>query len=55
MAHIEGDQLDEGLALARRQARRSGYVQHAQLMLVAAGISAVGIVAVAAAMMTTLF
>ena len=39
---------------ARQQARTTGYVQHAQVMLMAAGIAAFGIVAVAAAMMTTL-
>jgi hypothetical protein len=39
----------------RRMARHSGHVQRAQSMLVAAGIAAFGIVAVAAAMMTTLF
>lgn len=55
MAHIESDQLDDGLALARRNARQSGYVQHAQIMLVAAGMAAVGIVAVVVAMMTTVF
>jgi hypothetical protein len=55
MAHIESDQLEDGLALARRNARQSGYVQHAQLMLVAAGIAALGIVAVVAAMMATVF
>ena len=38
---------------ARRKARLTGHVQNAQLMLVAAGIAAFGIVAVAAAMLTT--
>ena len=54
MAHIDSNELDGGLALARQNARQAGYVQHAQLMLVAAGIAAAGIVVVVAAMMTTL-
>lgn len=52
MAHI--DSSDNSLAAARQQARQAGYVQHAQVMLIAAGIAAFGIVAVAATMMTTL-
>ena len=52
MAHIDSN--DEGLATARQRARQAGYVQHAQVMLLAAGIAACSIVAVAAAMMTTL-
>ena len=39
---------------ARRHARETGYVQRAQIMLLAAGIAAFGIVAVAASVMTTL-
>lgn len=54
MAHIDGDDSKGGLIAARRNARTAGYVQHAHLMLLAAGIAAFGIVAVAAAMMTTL-
>ena len=38
----------------RRLARHAGHVQRAQGMLLAAGLAAFGIVAVAAAMMTTL-
>jgi hypothetical protein len=52
MAHIQSD--DEGLAAARRQARQAGYIHHAQMMLLAAGIAAFGIVAVAATMMAAL-
>jgi len=55
MAHIDSDDSNGGLMAARRNARTSGYIQHAQLMLMAAGIAAFGIVGVAAAMMTTLF
>lgn len=55
MAHIESNDGDGGLIAARRHARVAGHIQHAQIMLVAAGIAAFGIVAVAAAMMTTLF
>ena len=51
MTHIDSD---EALAAARQQARASGYMQRAQVMLMAAGIAAFGIVAVAATMMTTL-
>lgn len=47
MAHIDIDTV-------RRQVRMSGHVQHAQLMLYAAGLAAFTIVAVAAAIMTTL-
>jgi hypothetical protein len=52
MVHIDTD--DEGLADARRHARQAGHIHNVQLMLAAAGITAFGIVAVAAAMMTTL-
>ena len=52
MAHIDSN--DESLAALRQQARQAGYVQQAQVMLIAAGIAAFGIVAVAAAVMTTL-
>jgi hypothetical protein len=52
MAHIDSN--DDGLAALRQQARQAGYVQQAQVMLIAAGIAAFGIVAVAAAVMTTL-
>lgn len=51
MTHIDSD---EALMAARQQARTTGYVQRAQVMLMAAGIAAFGIVAVAATMMTTL-
>lgn len=43
-----------GLAAAHRRARRAGHIHHAQLMLLAAGLAAMGIVAVAATMMATL-
>lgn len=55
MAHIDSNDRVDMLAAARRRARASGYVQRAQTMAMAAGIAAFGIVAVAAAMMTTLF
>ena len=54
MVHIDSDEAEIVLAAARQQARTSGYVQRAQFMLLAAGIAAFGIVAVAGAMMTTL-
>lgn len=52
MAHIDGNEA--GIEAARAQARHSGYVQNAQMMLVAAGIAAFSIVAVAGAMLTTI-
>jgi len=55
MAHIGSDEAGGPMTAVRRQARMFGYVRQAQLMLMAAGIAAFGIVAVAAAMLTTLF
>jgi hypothetical protein len=54
MAHLDTHETDSALRAARRHTRRMGYMQHAQLMLLAAGLAAFGIVAVAAAMMSTL-
>jgi hypothetical protein len=54
MAHIESSDSDDGLVQARHNARQAGYLQNAQIMLVAAGLAAFGIVAVAATMITTL-
>jgi hypothetical protein len=54
MAHIDTHDGGEGLETARRSARQAGSVQHVQFMLMAAGLAAFGIVAVAAAMVTTL-
>ena len=53
MAHIDTSD-DDGIAATRRQARVSGHVQNAQVMLVAAGIAAFSIVAVATAMLATI-
>jgi hypothetical protein len=53
MAHLDAHD-QHGLQDVRRMARHAGHVQRAQVMLLAAGITAFGIVAVAAAMMTTL-
>lgn len=53
MAHIAADNTSE-LQAIRRHARLGGHVQRAQVMLVAAGMTAFGIVAVAAVMMATL-
>lgn len=55
MAHLETHELDGDMRDVRRLARQAGHVQRAQSMLLAAGLAAFGIVAVAAAMMTTLF
>lgn len=54
MTHLDTHESARVLSTARRRARQAGYVQHVQLMLLAAGLAAFGIVAVAAAMMSTL-
>ena len=54
MTDFDNDRLFSVLG-ARQRARTVGHVQRAQLMLVAAMLSAFGIVAVAAAMMGSLF
>ena len=54
MAHLDMQETDDGIEIARQQARTTGYVHHAQIMLIAAGLAAFGIVAVAAAMLSTL-
>jgi hypothetical protein len=54
MAHFDFNPAERDLNGARLHARQAHYVYRAQTMLVAAGITAVGIVAVAASMMTTL-
>jgi hypothetical protein len=53
MANLDSDHVFSALE-ARRRARLFGHVQHAQLMLLAAGLAGFGIIAVAAAMMGTL-
>lgn len=53
MANIDTDD-EGGIEMARRHARLTGHVQNAQTMLIAAGIAAFGIVAVASAMLTTI-
>ncbi|SEQ62496.1 hypothetical protein SAMN05428969_3742 [Devosia sp. YR412] len=52
MAHMDTNDT-HGIKAARQQARVTGHVQNAQMMLVAAGIAAFSIVAVATAMLTT--
>ena len=54
MANLEIDQ-QFSVRRARRQAKAHGHLQRTQTMLMAAGLAACGIVAVAAAMMGTLF
>lgn len=46
--------IDDGIQLVRSKARLAGHVQRAQMMVVVAGLTAFGIVAVAATMMMTL-
>lgn len=53
MAHIDGDDIS-GIEAARNHARLTGHVQNAQMMLMAAGLAAFSIVAVATAMLTTI-
>ena len=54
MADIEIDQGAGDIRAARSKARTADHVQRAQTMLLVAGMAAGGIVAVAAAMITTL-
>lgn len=54
MTHF-GTEETNGIEAARQHARESGHVQNAQMMLMAAGIAAFSIVAVATAMLTTAF
>ena len=54
MANLDTHDRDSMLERARQSARQAGHIHHAQVMLVAAGLAAFGIVAVAATMMTTL-
>jgi hypothetical protein len=54
MTHLHAEDRQFDLKTMRRQARAAGHVQRAQLMLLAAGLAAFGIVAVAGTMMTTL-
>lgn len=53
MAHIDMDE-DGTIETVRQRARVSGHVHNTQVMLVAAGIAAFSIVAVASAMLTTI-
>lgn len=54
MAQSEMDNSAGEVGRARNKARVADHVQRAQIMLVASGLTAFGIVAVAAAMMMTL-
>ena len=53
MVHIVTDNTG-GIEAARHSARMTGHVQNAQVMLVAAGIAAFCIVAVATTMLATI-
>ena len=53
MANLDTEQMFF-VGQSRRRARVLTHLQHAQIMLVAAGLTAFGIIAVAAAMMGTL-
>ena len=54
MTNIDSRPTRPMLAMMRRSARGGGHMQHAQMMLAAAGLAALTIVAVAAAMMVSL-
>lgn len=54
MAHIQTDNFIGTLEATREKTRLANHIQHAQMMLLAAGLTAFGIVAVAATMMMTL-
>ena len=53
MAHIDSDDTGS-IEAARHNARVTGHVQNAQMMLMAAGLAAFSIVAVATTMLTTI-
>ena len=46
--------IDDGVQAVRSKVRLAGHVQRAQMMVLVAGLTAFGIVAVAGAMMMTL-
>jgi hypothetical protein len=52
MANLDTHSLPEDLSALRSQLRRSAHVQHAKRMMLAAGLSAFGMVAIAAAFLT---
>lgn len=54
MAHIDFNDSAGTVQAARSKARVADHVQRAQMMVAVAGLAAFGIVAVAAAMLTTL-
>ena len=54
MANIDTNDRHDEFYVIKRHALQTGRVQRTKVMLVAAGLASFGIVAVAAAMMTTL-
>jgi hypothetical protein len=54
MAHLDFDNGGRDLDSVRRMVRRSAHAQRAQAMLMAAGLAALGVVAVAGAMLSNL-
>lgn len=52
MANLDTQSLPEDISALRSQVRRSAHVQHAKRMMLAAGLCAFGMVAVAAALLT---
>jgi hypothetical protein len=54
MANLSSDPFDVDLATVRRSARRSAHAQQARAMLIAACLSAFGMIAVAATLLSNL-
>lgn len=52
MANLDTHSLPEDLSALRSRVRRSAHVQHVRRMMLAAGLSAFGMVAIAAAFLT---
>lgn len=54
MANIDFRDIEQDVELLRRRARVGGHVQRAQTMLIAAGLSALGVVAVAGVLLSSM-
>ncbi|QQR38278.1 hypothetical protein [Devosia rhizoryzae] len=55
MANLEFDGISADIESVRRRARHSTHVQRAQVMLLAACLSTLGVVAVAGTLLTRIF
>ncbi|MHA6298525.1 hypothetical protein [Devosia sp. CAU 1758] len=54
MANLDAEQFGTDLAAVRRAVRRSAHSEHLRTMLLAATLSAFGVIAVAATLLTNL-